>query len=525
MFENYNYVAQVHDDINSILSGEKVLDDSGTAIPLVADDKFLGAGGREKEGTVRFLVRPDLSQTAIYRKQGNNKWAVVDSVEDTWAEEKDLTPTDESDIIPSMTTDTNTPRKRKIASLIPNADVYLENNFNLLLVGLHGTGKTVTIKNLAQEHGLKLKYFSCSTLDPYTDLVGVPTPRDYCTECKTYYKDTPVCPECGGKTVESLKMVRPRDVDDADIIFFDEFNRADPKTQNALFEIMQFGSINGDPLPNLRCCWAAINPPDDEQNYSVEQLDPALLDRFDLYVDINAKPSVAYLEQHMPVQIAVVLKTWWDAHQEAINKGTKDRHSDYISPRRLEKIGLVWCATQNSRSVHNAFPMGGQFERNKLVNQLKEAQAKVDANTGLTDPDEDYYDEDPDLDYDGNNLGDKPAPQFTYRLGSMRAESAELSEYLRDNPMHHATHERVSQELCKGVGGEQLVTLYGEILNALNPATLEALITGFPAAKVSQMRRGFINLVNSNISEARKMPQLHKVLGQGAQAGNWPTTL
>lgn len=408
------------------------------------------------------------------------------------------------------------------ASLIPNAETYLDHNFNVLLVALHGVGKTVSIIELCKQRGLKFKYYSCSTLDPFTDLVGVPTPRDYCPECKLYFKDEAKCPECQSRTVESLKMVRPREVDEAEVIFFDEFNRADPKTQNALFEIMQFKSINGEPLPNLKACWAAINPPDDEQNYQVEALDKALLDRFDIYIDITPKPSVAYMSKHMPQPIAAALKVFWDEHQNAINQGTKDAHSDYLSPRRLEKIGLVWCATKNTRSVGAALPIGGQFEKRKLWDLLKRAQQEVNKAEGIIDEIDDEED-----DLGGAGLGDRPAEQFTYRLGNLKLDQEKIADFLTDNPLHFPTHDKVADTLRSGVGGEELTLKFGKLLNALNQSQLEGMITGFPTAKVSEMRKGFVKLYQEDKPKAKALKNLYKCLNAGGNitTPDWPTKL
>lgn len=497
---NWGDVSDVHQTIDSILSPPK--DDADVA-----------------PGTIKAYT--DLTGSiTIARKQLDGSWQIRGSDKDVYG--IDLTPNRESDIVDDMDTNKpNTKRPNKTA-LIPNADAYLDHNLNVLLIGLHGTGKTVSIMDLAAERGLKFKYYSCSTLDPYTDLVGVPTPRDYCPECKLYFKDQSKCPDCGGKTVESLKMVRPREVDEAEIIFFDEFNRADGKTQNALFEIMQFKSINGDPLPNLKACWAAINPPDDEQNYQVEQLDPALLDRFDIYIEITPKPSVAYMSRHMPQQIAAVLKNWWEQHQEAITRGAKDKHSDYISPRRLEKIGLVWCATKNTRSVYATLPIGGHFEKTKLVDMLKAAQEQIDNNNGVSGESVDYDDYD-DEDFDADSIGDRPASQFTYKLAPMRLQADEIAEFLTKHPLKYATHDAVTSALRQGVGGEELVLRYGKIINALNPSSLEGLVTGFPDAKVTQMRRGFIRLHNDDPSSARELTSLYKQLDKGAKTSDWPS--
>lgn len=53
-------------------------------------------------------------------------------------------------------------------------DFYMEHNLNVLLCGRHGVGKTAMIQAAAERHGLKWKYFSAATMDPWVDFVGVP---------------------------------------------------------------------------------------------------------------------------------------------------------------------------------------------------------------------------------------------------------------------------------------------------------------------------------------------------------------
>lgn len=495
-----NIEAWTHSQVNAIMN---------SVVTKTLDDQQMGAKGTEGVGTLKSVIR-STGKADLYRKQSNGRWAKIDSSADVWG----LTNDGEDGSISGMET-----TKPNTSNLIPNAAAYLDNHFNVLLIALHGVGKTVSIMDLARERNMNFKYYSCSTLDPYTDLVGVPTPRDYCPACKAYFKDSPKCLDCGGKTVESLKMVRPREVDEAEVIFFDEFNRADSKTQNALFEIMQFKTINGEPLPNLKACWAAINPPDDEQNYQVEQIDPALLDRFDIYIDMTPKVSVEYMAQHMPKQIAAALKVWWEQHQEAIKGGNKDAHSDYISPRRLEKIGLVWCATKNRRSVMATIPIGVQAEKRKLVDILMQAQAEVDKADGV----ETDYDDDEGVDLSGAGLGDRPAPQFTYRLAGMRVQQDELATYLKENPLHKPTHDKVAEQLNRGVGGEELVKKFAKLLDALHAPILEGMVTNFPNAKVKEMRKSFIDLYNDDRAATEKLVNLYKVLTPGSDPATWPT--
>ena len=192
-------------------------------------------------------------------------------------------------------------------------DFYIENNLNVLMRGRHGVGKTAMIKAAAERHGLKWKYFSAATMDPWVDFVGVPKEKT----------------ENGQSFIE---LVRPKNFqnDEVEFIFMDELNRSKDKVRNAVMELIQFKSINGVPFKNLRMVWAAINPEDDEDedmSYDVETLDPAQKDRFQIIVDIPYKPSKLYFTEKFG-EAGEGAVEWW-----------KDLSSDenkLVSPRRLE---------------------------------------------------------------------------------------------------------------------------------------------------------------------------------------------
>jgi hypothetical protein len=533
---DYSNVKSVHDVVDGLMDGRYTTNEKGEIVEnrtsvivndeaieqeATFDDEIVKASGKEPIGSVRNITDAT-GNPVVVKKQTNGRWAPAGSPADTF--DKDT----KGGSITGMETSSDPKPVTPDTSLVPLADKYLDSGFNVMLMGLHGTGKTETIKALAAARGLKMKYYSCSTLDPFTDLVGVPTPVYYCPDCddkfETRTEHREIHPSCTGKLMRNLDMVRPRDVDEAELLFFDEFNRADPKVQNAVFEIIQFGSINGEKLPNLKACWAAINPPEDEQNYQVEPIDPALMDRFDVYIEITPKPSVVYMAKHMPEPIARALKVWWDDHANAIRNGTKDAHTSYISPRRLEKIGLVWCATHNPKSVYASLPPSGKFERKKLIDSLRLAQGQIDQENGVTT--EDYED-----DLGGDGLGDRPNPNFVYRLANMKLQQPKLAEYLEQHPTHDATHSKVVEVLKQGVGGEDLVTRYGKLLNALNPAKLEGMVAAYPGPKVNQMRQGFLVAYNASgtQAEAKTWKSLHKVLSRPVSGVNlpagWPTTL
>jgi MoxR-like ATPase len=89
---------------------------------------------------------------------------------------------------------------------------YMDASKNILIAGEAGTGKTEMLRAAAGELGLSMKYYSSSTLDPFADLVGIPVP-DQVKKVVEYY--------------------RPREIDEAEVIFFDELNRANPDVTQA----------------------------------------------------------------------------------------------------------------------------------------------------------------------------------------------------------------------------------------------------------------------------------------------------
>lgn len=359
--------------------------------------------------------------------------------------------------------------KSKVASLLPNADTYIKHNMNVMLIGLHGTGKTETVRQIAADMGYNVKSYSCSTLDPFTDLVGVPIPQ-----------------EENGRTV--LKMIRPVDIDEAEIVFFDELNRARPEVQDAVLEIINNRTINGEPLPKLKCCWAAINPPNGD--YNVDELDPALMDRFDAYIEFTPRPSVAYMSQTMPKEVAQALKSWWDDHN-------REKRDTYVSPRRLHKIGLVFMAHKSKRAVLQALPPGGKFDSTKLYMMLDHALHPEKASNN-------------------GGLGDAAASGFDFTSAkTLQPKAAELATFLQANPAALETHRKVQNTLMNGVSGEALVREWDEVLDSLHEPVLEALVTSYPQPKQSQMRIAYQQRMEKEANGtqwARSRRTLHSVL-------------
>lgn len=181
---------------------------------------------------------------------------------------------------------------------------------NVLIYGDHGCGKTTIVKQFWDSLGIKYAMFSGSTLDPWTDLVGVP---------KVLEKE--------GRSV--LSFVTPENIDDdVEAIFIDEINRSHAKVRNALLELMQFKTINGRHFPKLKVVWSAANPPDSAQNYDVEPLDPAQEDRYHVIVKLKSEPNLSYFTKKYGADVASAAILW--------HKGLSEEYRAKISPRRLD---------------------------------------------------------------------------------------------------------------------------------------------------------------------------------------------
>lgn len=329
-------------------------------------------------------------------------------------------------------------------TLIPKGKEWMDNNFNVMLIGKHGVGKTAVVLDLCRQEGINLKYFSCSTLDPFVDLVGVPFART------------------DDEGNEYLKMVRQQNINDAEILFLDEFNRADSKVHNAIFEIIQFKSLNGEPLPNLRMVWAAMNPPTGE--YDVEELDPALVDRFDVFEDVPAKPSAEYLAyKGIRMPIAQALVSW---HNDQ-NHPKRDNDKT-VTPRRLEKIGKVYEATGEFKC---AIPLWFNTDWAKLRSMLQEAEAKAEAE-GIT----------------GGTANTGPSRKFQYNETYLAENEVEVSEHLRENPDDLETHKTVAK-ILEPRKADRLGGVYAPVLDALLPSVLEAFVAGLSDGKLDTLAK------------------------------------
>lgn len=222
-------------------------------------------------------------------------------------------------------------------------DFWIKNNYNVLFKGKAGCGKSSMIIEAFNKAKLNWLYFSASTMDPFTDFVGVPK------EAK----------DANGNSY--LDLVRPKQFqnDEIDAIVFDEFNRGTKKTINAVMELLQFKSINGKKFNRLKIIWAAINPDDDpDAKYAVEALDPAHIDRFHVIVDVPYAPHAIYFKDKYGEDLAGPAITWWREMPTELK--------NVISPRRLDYALDIYT---KGGDMHDVLPPKANV--NKLIVEIQ----------------------------------------------------------------------------------------------------------------------------------------------------------
>jgi len=250
----------------------------------------------------------------------------------------------------------NVPDSSAVKGKIPTTRIdsvmrrfWIDKKYNVLLVGRHGVGKTLgTLKEweeLGWKEGADYKYLSAPTLDPWVDLVGIPTAENSSINGAQFLTLLALKEKVdkGEITLQeaslqlnvnngkSIVFIQPKWIKTVRALFLDEINRSHPKVRNALMEMIQFRSINGQKLPNLEFVWAAANPPDDEEfKYDVEELDPATEDRFDIQVYLPYEPDYEWFAREFgDSDLAAEIISWWKRQNESVRNS--------ISPRRLAK--------------------------------------------------------------------------------------------------------------------------------------------------------------------------------------------
>jgi len=146
----------------------------------------------------------------------------------------------------------------------------------IMLIGIHGIGKSEFVKDYFQKRGYAIIMLFLGQMADAGDLIGLPdrTMVTFSYDGKEVtQKITEFCPP----------KWWPRDNNTKLVLFLDEFNRGKPEVYQCIMDMALNRQLNGLNLPEHTRIIAAINPLDDKFGYQVTELDPALFDRFNVY--------------------------------------------------------------------------------------------------------------------------------------------------------------------------------------------------------------------------------------------------
>ena len=172
----------------------------------------------------------------------------------------------------------------------------------ILLKAIHGVGKSETIKAYFEAQGCRVIPFFLGQMSDAGDILGLPDRIE-----KDGVKVTVFCPPIWWPTDKNEKVV----------LFLDELNRAKPELTQVIMDLVLNRKLAGRDLPENCRIVGAINPVDDGI-YQVEDMEPALLDRFNCY---DFRPSV---EEWI----------YWASKVKVDNNviGFISRHNDLLDP-------------------------------------------------------------------------------------------------------------------------------------------------------------------------------------------------
>ncbi len=338
---------------------------------------------------------------------------------------------------------------------MPNVSVntlksYISAEMNVIIAGLHGVGKTAKLKKAVSELGWKMKYFSASTMDPFTELIGIPVPN---TETKT------------------IEYYRPLEIDDAEVIFIDEYNRADERTSNALMEIILEKSINGVPLPKLKAVVAAINPV--TEDYDTTRIDAAQLDRFDIFLTEDPAIDLGFFVGRFGEALGKAAVEYWNEYHSAYVRSMNTRNPiPYISPRRMEIITSAFQKLPNRQTVVDTLPMeiADASVAGNIFRRLSDATKKTSEPAAN------------DVDAIITNIIEQPIS-----VQRNRATAVKVNELIKNGELTDVQAKKLVTSLAvalnEGKSPRTLVKDYLAVLQLMSPSHIAMLTSGWGTSK------------------------------------------
>ena len=230
-----------------------------------------------------------------------------------------------------METAKNTIKVKDLSTLEKLYEVAHRTNVSVIIEGPHGIGKSESVKEFAKRHNAHLETLFLSHQE-VADLIGIPHLSE----------------EDGKPVTKWSKPIWLKRLEDAakagkkTILFLDELNRAPTDVRQSALQLVLEKQIHEHRLPKSVIdgkefdCFivAAINPSDDG-NYQVDELDPALFDRFLHYV-LTVDPD-RWIEWARKNDIHRVIIKYISEHKDRLHKPSEN-DKIYPTPRSWAKL-------------------------------------------------------------------------------------------------------------------------------------------------------------------------------------------
>lgn len=196
----------------------------------------------------------------------------------------------------------------------------------VIMEGVHGIGKSEVVADFATTEGLHIEPLFLSNQE-VGDLIGNP---------KTVERD--------GVTITTWsipawlhRMNKKAEQGIPTVLFLDELNRAPLDVRQSALQLILERKIHEHSLPVVNgertMVVAAINPADD---YQVDELDPALIDRF-LYINVECDPK-SWLVWARGKKVNSVIRDFISEHPDRLHWTPKDGGIG-ATPRSWAKLG------------------------------------------------------------------------------------------------------------------------------------------------------------------------------------------
>lgn len=225
----------------------------------------------------------------------------------------------------------------------------VEKRLTPLVWGKHGIGKSQIVRAVFEGLGYEVIDLRLGQLE-VGDLIGVPAQEFFCPMCGTKFgfstKES-FCPICAtqekkipisGQTVWLAPSWFPQNGEKR-LLFFDELNRGRLDVQQATFQIVLDRRIHTHKIPDNCGIVCACNPSGGD--YFVEELDPALLDRFvNIKFNLDTRQWLKWAREHK-INQAIIDFIAVDQGKFLGNEAIKMEIDTHPSPRSYEFLSKL----------------------------------------------------------------------------------------------------------------------------------------------------------------------------------------